>query len=749
MTNFLPYAIIAGIAIVFFVICYIMYSGGGHSESSPQTEKKGNTKTKTRYDGEPQPLRRVQHRSPATVKHARQLPKEADDEETAPLPQVPKMTLGERREHPEETAFVTTKGEAVRRNSRIVYKEAPKAQEPPVHKGPNADDLDATRVLSRDEILEAMEKVDKEEAAAYKAREEEAKLARQRQAEQEKEAQEQQLARNRERREQARREAAAAKEANARREERARWAEEVAQTEEDKPPLADMAAIVSADLAAKDGAAPAARKQAAPAAEPAASETEAPKDTHRKHILRDVMAETAKAAGQAAGTAKAVADAPAAAKKRAVSEATQVLEGPVVSEGMKAVASQLEQTQRMEPIHIDSAMTAKKKAVPEETMVMPPVRAHKSQEKATPVVKPAPVVKPSQTSWDSNTSGTDTRNPSLGNAPHYASVWESESTVDSPVVRQCVSHFLRQYGVVSPELQQQTEYITSAAFDQIGCQTDTERQQALAPLIVQEALQNVQKAYAAHPDDYVGTIALQAFYDIVHCSPISTRHLVAIDALKVMPYLTQGHYQILAILLLFLYSRNSHNVDKDSFCRYIDKYVYPFLDGFPTERPYYQQLDYLHCTAFEAKETHFAEILSDSYPLLFRYRGFTEEELRKALKGKRIPDEFIVPSFNSPLVKLAMVDESMAKRFFRMTGINDRNMQDHILRLAKKRPANFSGEEALDIMEDISPVLADLGDIWDSSLLRVSTLSLLGLYLAQGFVKEIIGEEFDLSRWFE
>ena len=378
MTNFLPYAIIAGIAIVFFVICYIMYSGGGHSESSLQTEKKGNTKTKTRYDGEPQPLRRVQHRSPATVKHARQLPKEADDEETAPLPQVPKMTLGERREHPEETAFVTTKGEAVRRNSRIVYKEAPKAQEPPVHKGPNADDLDATRVLSRDEILEAMEKVDKEEAAAYKAREEEAKLARQRQAEQEKEAQEQQLARNRERREQARREAAAAKEANARREERARWAEEVAQTEEDKPPLADMAAIVSADLAAKDGgAAPAARKQAAPAAEPAASETEAPKDTHRKHILRDVMAETAKAAG----TAKAVTDAPSAAKKRAVSEATQVLEGPVVSEGMKAVASQLEQTQRMEPIHIDSAMTAKKKAVPEETMVMPPIRAHKSQER--------------------------------------------------------------------------------------------------------------------------------------------------------------------------------------------------------------------------------------------------------------------------------------------------------------------------------------------------------------------------------
>ena len=91
----------------------------------------------------------------------------------------------------------------------------------------------------------------------------------------------------------------------------------------------------------------------------------------------------------------------------------------------------------------------------------------------------------------------------------------------------------------------------------------------------------------------------------------------------------------------------------------------------------------------------------------------------------------------------------MALRFFRVTGITDREMQNRLMRLAKKRPANFSGEEALDIMEDISPILADLGDIWDSTLLRVSTLSLLGLYLAQGYVKEMIGEEFDLSRWFE
>ena len=221
------------------------------------------------------------------------------------------------------------------------------------------------------------------------------------------------------------------------------------------------------------------------------------------------------------------------------------------------------------------------------------------------------------------------------------------------------------------------------------------------------------------------------------------------DALKVMPYLSRSHYQILSMLLLFLYSRNSHNVDKETFVQYIDKYVMPVINRFPTERPYFQQLDYLNCTAVEEKETHFAEILADSYPLLFRYHGFTEEELRKALHGKQIPKEFVVQSFNSPLIKLALVDDVMSARFFRLTGITDRSVQERLLRLAHKRPASFRGEEALDIMEDISPVLADLSDIWDSTMLRVSTLSLLGLYLAQGYVKQVVGEEFDLSRWFE
>lgn len=751
MTNFLPYAIIAGIVIVFFVVCYVLYSGGNHEEEVKK-EKKTTEKKRTMM-----PHRRMQAHKPEAPQRTAHQQRYAR-EDTSPLPKISTVTVRERQEHPEETAFVTTKGEAVRRNGRIVY-QAAKHQAPQDEQ----ENLDITRVLSRDEILAAMDKVDKEEAAAYKAKSEEAKKERARRAEEEKAVEAKHIAEDQALRARSQRERVQRQQEEMKRQQQAQWADEVAQTEAEEPQLADMAAVVAADLASQHGEkAPVVSKPQRPEAEEPQSAETTPR---RRHIVQAVMAENAKAAGRPMPDHTDVSQAETAVAKEKthteVSDETQIIDPAMLRQKereaaaqkqaqMAAVAASLEQTQRMEPIHIDTAIP-KQEAV-EETAVMPPIRprqaARRPQASSQQPEMEVPLTQKSP--WGNDLSAT--KAAPLTGAGKRRSIWnerEEEQEDLSPLIQQCADHFLNQFGMVTPELKKQAEHITAAAFQRIGCTNDDQRQQAMSTLLAQEALLNLQKAYAAHPESHVEALALQAFDDIVQGSPVSTRHLVAIDALKVMPYLSNEHYKILAILLLFLYSRNSHNVDKETFSEYIDKYVAPFLDGFPTERPYYQQLDYLRCTAFESKETHFAEILSDSYPLLFRYRGFTEEELRKALRGKRIPAEFIVQSFNSPLIKLAMVDESMTTRFFRMTGIQDRMMQDQIMRLARKRPASFTGEEALDVMEDISPVLADLGDIWDSTMLRISTLSLLGLYLAQGYIKERIGEEFDLSRWFE
>lgn len=750
MTNFLPYAIIAGIVIVFFVVCYVLYSGGSHDEEIKK-EKRVHEKKESMAPRRRMP---VHHQKTAQRKvHQQRYVKE----DTSPIPQISTVTVRERQEHPEETAFVTTKGEAVRRNGRIVY-QAANRQTP----SDEQENLDITRVLSRDEILAAMDKVDKEEAAAYKAKSEEAKKERERRAAEEKAAEDRHIAEDQALRTRSRQEQARRQQEEVQRQQQAKWADEVAKTESEEPQLADMAAVVAADLASRpdDNAGLKQPQVSALTHEQTAADESQKKVSHRKHILQEVMAENAKAAEQPLPEHT---ETVSHISNDGLNDETQIIDTAMLRQKereavakkqaqMEAVAASLEQTQRMEPIHIDTAIP-KEQADLEETAVMPPIHSRQTTRRPQASTQQADMEIPltQKSPWGNDLSAT--KATPLTGAGKRQSIWNEEETQKkqtvSPLIQQCAEHFLNQFGMVTPALKQQAEHITTAAFDRIGCTDDEQRQQAMSTLLAQEALLNLQKAYAAHPESHVESLALQAFDDIVLGSPVSTRHLVAIDALKVMPYLSNEHYKILAILLLFLYSRNSHNVDKETFSEYIDKYVAPFLDGFPTERPYYQQLDYLRCTAFESKETHFAEILSDSYPLLFRYRGFTEEELRKALRGKRIPAEFIVQSFNSPLIKLAMVDESMTTRFFRMTGIQDRMMQEQIMRLAKKRPAGFMGEEALDIMEDISPVLADLGDIWDSTMLRVSTLSLLGLYLAQGYIKERIGEEFDLSRWFE
>ncbi len=597
MASFLPYVIVAGVMLIFFAVCYILFSGDGNG-------KENEKKSQPPHAEKIRPKRSVRV-APEEIVH------------TAPVPKLSGVTVKERQENPAETAFVTTKGEVVRRSGgEIVYEEARRPAEEKYE-----EVADRTCVLSREELVKAMEQSGK--------------------AAEEKDGRE-------------------------------KTAEDIT--------LTDMAAVVAADLAEKSS----------------------PEKGAPRRIVQEVMEETAKAAARQHGD---------------VSDETQVIS-----------PAELRKMQDERP------------ALPDKTQfVSKPL--HDDGESAGEEINVAPASRQGKSPW-----GNDAKAKAV--PLNRSSIWSTLPDADSPVVRQCTAHFLSQYGMVTADMKKRAERITVAAFQRIDCRNDSERKKALEPLIVQEALQNVQKAYAAHPKDYVAALALQAFADIAKGSPVSTRHLIAVDALKVMPYLSDGHYNILSILLLFLYSRNSHNVDKKSFEQYIHKYVIPFLDDFPTEQPYYQQLDYLHCTAIENKETRFAEILADSYPLLFRYRGITEEELRKALKGQVMPAAFVVPSFNSPLVKLAIIDENMATRFFRLAGVSDRAVQANILRLAKKRPADFSGEEALDIMEDISPVLADVSDIWDSTMLRVSTLSLLGLYLAQGYVKEQIGEEFDVSRWF-
>ena len=310
-----------------------------------------------------------------------------------------------------------------------------------------------------------------------------------------------------------------------------------------------------------------------------------------------------------------------------------------------------------------------------------------------------------------------------------------------------IAPFVHAFGVLHGDTQYYVEDITRDALAALNITKLAEVNALLDNIVIQEALMSMQKAYAATNTEWMKSAALGAFLDVVQSPKSSTPYLVAFDALRILPHLTLGHFQVMALTLLLQYSRNSNNYGLIHFQHYVEKYIEPFISDLPQNHSFYRQLDYLRCTQEEREPITLAQVLSNSYPLVFNYRGFSKEELFRATDGRGVDPRYVVRSLNSNLYKLALVDESLAPRFFRQTRISDSMVQRDLLALMKSKPTAFRGQEARDIMDDISPVLLDLADVFDKTPMSKISLTLLGLYLGRAHVKATIGEEFDLSHW--
>ena len=310
-----------------------------------------------------------------------------------------------------------------------------------------------------------------------------------------------------------------------------------------------------------------------------------------------------------------------------------------------------------------------------------------------------------------------------------------------------VHHFMQSFGMLGDSAKEGVRAITADALQRLGITGEAEVKALLENIVVQEALMCMQKAYVATPTPWMYETAIEAFGDVVQQPKSSTLYLLAFDALRILPHLHLGHFQVMALALLLQYSRNSNNYSMDNLRHYVEKYIEPFVSDVPRDESMHRQLEYLHCSAQATDRVSLAAIFSNSYPLIFKYRGFTRDELSMALDGERLDERFIARSINSSMYKLTLVDEGLAQRFFRLAHISDGDIQQRLLALAKSKPTAFTGRESLEIMERISPVLVHLAEVYDTTPISKMTLTLLGLYLGRAHVKVTIGEEFDLSPW--
>lgn len=309
-------------------------------------------------------------------------------------------------------------------------------------------------------------------------------------------------------------------------------------------------------------------------------------------------------------------------------------------------------------------------------------------------------------------------------------------------------HFIASFGILNDETKELVRQITAEALLRLGITARDELRALLENIVVQEALFGMQKAYVTSPLPWMKETAIMAFMDVVQEPKSSTPYLLAFDALRILPHLHLGHFQIMALALLLQYSRNSNNYNLEHFKHYVAKYIEPFLSELPREEFMYNQLDYLRCCAHEPERTTLGQIFCNSYPYVFNYDGFTREELERALQGQMLEGRFVVKSLMSNRLKLAVADEGLMPRYFRSANIQDHDVQTRLLQLAQSRPISYKKSEFYGVLEKISPLLPKLADVYDSMPISTMSLTLLGLYLGKAHVKITIGEDFDLSPWY-
>ena len=308
-----------------------------------------------------------------------------------------------------------------------------------------------------------------------------------------------------------------------------------------------------------------------------------------------------------------------------------------------------------------------------------------------------------------------------------------------------VRHFLNQYGAVSRTAYDDTRTVTHDLIARASRLVGRKAADKLQELMVREALQNAQRAYVMLPDKTILGICAEAFEDVLIGAKTETRATLAYDALKALPRMDLASCRALSLLLLFYYSRNTENTSPQAFRNYAERYVKPLVSELPGEYGGYQQLEYLHCISLENKDMPFGQVLRDFYPLVFSYRGCQSQEI-KAIWADWPQDAF-VPSVYPTYMKPAIIDDEMLPDFFVRCGIEDENKRQLLSALFHSRPVTYDRKETEHILGKIDPSWTDLLEAWDESMLRRASLTLMGMYIAQLYLRVEMNEDFDLSHW--
>ena len=262
----------------------------------------------------------------------------------------------------------------------------------------------------------------------------------------------------------------------------------------------------------------------------------------------------------------------------------------------------------------------------------------------------------------------------------------------------------------------------------------------------QYALYVAQREFARSGSKDLGALLVRLLADRAREGERHLLRIVLNESLEVAPKLTTDQIGVLALVFILRYTTYLAVKTFDGFLSYLDRMVFPFVDGVSKKVAAYQHLEFAGCASLSIGSYDFLENWRSSYAGIF-CKGFTLEELEAAGLARTSVEQMLMPCLldTAKLQVNCMTDKVIDEK----CGAFDlgKDVATKLKQLQNDR--RLSVNEMLDRIREKRPAIDTLQQLWQSSQLKHLSLTSVGVAIGHAQVQHATGEAFDLGIWIE
>jgi hypothetical protein len=266
---------------------------------------------------------------------------------------------------------------------------------------------------------------------------------------------------------------------------------------------------------------------------------------------------------------------------------------------------------------------------------------------------------------------------------------------------------------------------------------------------MQAALYTAQKEYAKTGDKNLEETLVEMLVDRAANTERDFKQIVLDESISTVSKLTPEQLDILT--LIFILTRSIKNSVRDipSFTQYLKGYILPFVSSLTKEQASYDHLVYSGCSSIMsiAYDVKLENILKNRYKAFF-LKGMTKEEFENLVGKFEDYKDFLIQCFHAPeKYQPNLMDEKKMEETAKEKGIEESIIGK--LKQTYNKQYQMTPDEARTFILKEVPELEQLLDTWGNSNMHATTLTSVGIAIAQANFRRRTGVSFELSMWIK